>query len=662
MLFLLGLLIPAASCPAGKYKNFDVAIYIPVGVVQRFEDPERLRREWERIRSQLKVDKVYVEVQRDRNVTSDALLEQVKQFFVDQGVEVAGGMALSDGSVGGQFRSFCYTDPEDRKFIQSAAELAARHFDEVIQDDFFFVTTKYDSDIAAKGDRSWTEFRLDLLRDAAENLLIKPAKAVNPNVKMVIKFPNWYEHFQGLGFDLEVEPQLFDGIYTGTETRDPEITDQNLQQYESYLIVRYFENIKPGGNGGGWVDTYSIRYIDRYAEQLWDTLFAKAPEITLFEWSAMGRPIRAGDREAWKDRATSFNFDQMLASYKPPAADSVLAKSEATPAATSRNRNRGRYADFVDDPSQPTIARVAGYSLEQVDPILGKLGRPIGIKSYKPYHSWGEDFLHNYLGNIGIPIDLQPTFPEDANVVLLTESAKFDSEIVAKIKKQLVAGKNVIITSGLLRALQGRGIEDILEVDYTDRKILATDYLAGFGAGAGATLDADEHPQILFPDIRFLTNDSWPIIRALASGRGYPLLLSNRYSRGVLYVWTMPDNFNDLYRLPTAVTSAVKNYVMAGFPVRLDGPSHVALFAYDNDTFVVESFRDEDTDVTVSVLDTSTKRLRNLATNVALNPQPLPPAPDPREFRRRRGPNRERRTSFTIHLPPHSYAAFAAER
>ena len=36
----------------------------------------------------------------------------------------------------------------------------------MIQDDFFFVTTKTDSDIAAKGDRSWTQFRLDLMDDA----------------------------------------------------------------------------------------------------------------------------------------------------------------------------------------------------------------------------------------------------------------------------------------------------------------------------------------------------------------------------------------------------------------------------------------------------------------------------------------------------------------
>ena len=60
---------------------------------------------------------------------------------------------------------------------------------------------------------------------------------------------------------------------------------------------------------------------------------------------------------------------------------------------------------------------------------------------------------------IGIPIDLYPQFPTNANLVLLTESAKFDPDIVAKIKGQLTAGKSVVITSGLLHALQHRGQE-----------------------------------------------------------------------------------------------------------------------------------------------------------------------------------------------------------
>src|SRR5262249_57277515 len=52
----------------------------------------------------------------------------------------------------------------------------------------------------------------------------------NPRVKVIIKYPNWYEHFQGLGYDLDVEAKQFDAIYTGTESRDPYITDQRSEE------------------------------------------------------------------------------------------------------------------------------------------------------------------------------------------------------------------------------------------------------------------------------------------------------------------------------------------------------------------------------------------------------------------------------------------------
>jgi hypothetical protein len=616
-LLAAALLCAPLVCHAGNYTNFSVAVYIPINVVQSFDQPQKLQADWDCIRRQLKVDKVYIEVQRDRRLLSGEQTERVKKFFLDRGVKVAGGMALSDGNIGGQFESFCYTDPQDRAFIKGAAEFAARHFDEVIQDDFFFVSRKNDSDIAAKGDKSWTQFRMELMDDAAENLLVKPAKAVNPKVKMVVKFPNWYEHFQGSGYDLEREPKIFDSIYTGTETRDPIITDQHLQQYESYEIIRYFENIAPGRNGGGWVDTYNLRDLDRYAEQVWDTLFAKAREFTVFEWSAMTQPFENGDRAAWVHLRTSFNYSEM-----------------------------------TNGISTPTWARVAGYSLEQADKFLGELGNPIGVASYKPLHSTGEDFLHNYLGMIGIPIDLRPEFPTNANLILLTECAKIDPDLVAKIQGQLRAGKSVVITSGLLRALQGKGIEDIAEVRWTDRKFLAHKYAGGFGAGDFYTLDGETNADVLFPEIDFLTNDSWPLVRAEANGNGFPLLMLNRYSRGVLYVWTMPDNFNDLYVLPPEVTGAIKNLVIRGFPVRLDGPAQVALFAYDNGAYIVQNFSSAAAEVKLSTLGNETK-LKDLLTGQTLEGK-LPP---PRGWTWQTA-IAEDRVSFTTHLPPHSYAVF----
>ena len=128
------------------------------------------------------------------------------------------------------------------------------------------------------------------MKEAAQSLVVGPAKAVNPKIKVVIKYPNWYEHFPYAGFNLEAEPRIFDGIYTGTETRDPVLTHQHLQTYQSYSIMRYFENVKPGGNGGGWVDPFARITLDRYAEQIALTVLAKAREITLFCFSDLLEP------------------------------------------------------------------------------------------------------------------------------------------------------------------------------------------------------------------------------------------------------------------------------------------------------------------------------------------------------------------------------------
>ncbi len=622
----------AYRASAGGYQNFGVAIYIPVRVVNTFADPALLQSQWDQISSQLKVDKVYIEVQRDRVLADDKLLEDVKKFFTDRGVRVAGGSAFS-ANESDQFSSFCYTDPVDREFVKKTSELAARHFDEFILDDFFFVTTKHASDIAAKGTKSWTDFRLGLMDEAGATLVLKAAKDVNPRIKVVIKFPNWYEHFQGLGFDLDKEPKMFDGIYTGTETRDPVYTDQFLQQYESYQIIRYFENIKPGGNGGGWVDTFGSRYVDRYAEQLWDTMFAKAREMTLFNWDLLLWPARPGERKEWENLPTSFNYNAIAKDYRP--------------------------AGWAA-PATPSWAAVAGASLRQADSVVGKLGAPIGVKSYKPYQSTGEDFLHNYFGMIGIPIDLYPEFPADAKLVLLTESAKFDPEIVGKIKRQLEDGKDVVITSGLLRALKGRGIEDICEVEVSDGKVLASDYSTGFGSGDRTDLGAGERkPPVLFPEVRFLTNDAWGLVSALENGNGYPIMLMDRYAKGVLYVWAIPDNFRNLYALPPGVTGAIKDVLMKDFFVRIDGATQVSLFAYDNNTFVAESFLPNPTTVSVTVQGEYAS-LRNLDTGEVIASY-VPEAPKTL-FRRRGTTDGPKKSHFLVPLMPHSYAAFAVEK
>jgi hypothetical protein len=599
---------PQGTGNAGPFKT---VVYIPVEVTLKMKDPQWLESTWKIIRSQLRVDKVYLETYRSRKLADAALVAEVKKFFAGQGVEVAGAICYSDDD-NGQFASFTYTKPEDRKYVQHVAEMTAKLFDEIILDDFFFANTKKPSDIAAKGKQSWTDFRLKTMDEVSQDLVVGPAKAVNPKVKIIIKFPNWYEHFQGNGYDLAEQSRIFDGIYAGTETRDPVQTDQNLQQYESYEIMRYFDEIAPGRNGGGWVDTFDIRYVDRYSEQLWLTVFGKAREMTLFNYGALLEDAPAGDRP-WKRAASNVSWDKIV------------------------ERSKGK----------PIYASVAGDALDQVKPFVGKLGTPIGIASYRPVHAVGEDFLHNFLGLIGVPIEMYPAFPTQASVILLTEGSAFDPNLVSEIKQQLEAGKTVVMTSGLWRVLQGKGVEDLAEIRYTDERVAVTSFIGAFGAGAGVDIGKSVAP-ILVPHLRFLTNDAWPVVRGIADNNGFPILLMNQYGKGKLYVLTIPDNFTDLYLLPDATLNAIRSYVLGDFAVRFEGPAKVSLFAYDNGTFIVESFRDEPANVTV--LASKASSLKDLVSGEMLAGAEHKP----------RHPAEPAATAFTMTLSPHSYRVFQA--
>lgn len=568
--YLIGFLLVlfAVMVHAQGYKNFNVAIYARAYEVEKMSDLNWLESNWDEISKSLHVDKIYLETHRDLLIVSDETLEKAIKFFKDRGVEVGGGITYTINEMN-NFETFCYSNPEHRKKAQEIAEHTAKHFDDFILDDFFFTSCKCDLCIEAKGEQSWTEFRLELMKNAANDLIINPSKAVNPDVNVIIKYPNWYDHFQGLGFNLDAGPKQFDGLYTGTETRGRS-GNQHLQQYHGYSIFRYFENLKPGKNFGGWVDTGGgTNPLDRYAEQLWLTLFAKSSEITLFDFRQMIGAFPNSGRASWTGGGSNFNFDEMA---KPIE---------------------------LEDGSMftPTkFSRVAGHSFDVVDDVIGAIGNPVGIKSYKPFHSLGEDHLPSFLGMIGIPMDIVPEFPENEEMVLLTEQASVDPDIVEKIKKQLKKGKKVTVTSGFYKAMQGKGIEDIVEMDVTDRKAHVNEYSAGWGGAPG---NAEENKRITIPQVLYLTNDSREVISGLDDTNGWPILHLADYSKGQFYVLTVPDNFVDFYNMPATVLNKLRENIAGSLAVRFEGPSEVSLFVYDNSTFIVESFLDEEVKIKI---------------------------------------------------------------
>lgn len=544
---------------AGNYKNYKVSVYTRAYEVEKMADSEWLESTWNTISSQVKVDRIYLETHRDLLIVPQSTIDAAKKFFKAHGVEVAGGITYTVNERN-NFETFCYTNPEHRKKVQEIAEFTAKNFDEFILDDFFFTDCKCDLCVEAKGDRLWSDFRRDLMTQAGIDLVINPAKKVNKNVKVIIKYPNWYDDFQGLGFDLDRGPKIFDGVWTGTETRDPSGA-QHLQNYESYGIITYFQSISNGRNGGGWVDSGGVNMgMDRYAEQLWLTMFAKAPEMALFDYRQLiGVNLDERYKTPWQGQGTSFDWDEMM---KP-----------------------------VNGVKPTTIARAAGYVFEKIDDIVGQLGNPKGVVSYKAYHTAGDDFLQNYLGMIGIPMDMRSEFPTDQKVVLLTEQAKGDPDLVKKIDAQLRRGGSVVITTGLLEAIPEK-IAQFAEVRVEGHTLV--DDFGRFGK---------PDREFIIPQVSYFTNDTWEIVsagRPLTKGTsGYPILLWGQYSKGRIYVLTVPEDFSDLYHYPAPALNIIRTILGQDLKVRLEGPSMVSLFVYDNDKAIVESFLDEPVTVTV---------------------------------------------------------------
>jgi hypothetical protein len=515
-----------------QYQSFKLAIYCPAGSFQGLSRRE-LEQDIAFFGRHLRVSKLYLESHRGGMSIGVEELRELKRFFESYGFETAGGITTT---LPPEYRPgfertagvVCYTDPASRDKLRAEVEVAASVFDEIILDDFFFTNCTCDQCIEQRGERTWEDFRLELMTEVSRNLIIRPAKAVNPRVKLVIKYPNWIESFAGTGYDTADQPPLFEGVYTGTETRDPSITQQNIPRYASYSLLQWLEAVKPGGNGGGWFDAFDCSSIDQYLEQAYLTVLGKARELTLFSYRLHRDSV-----------------------YVPPL----------------------------------------GFQLEKLDRLAVELGHPVGVTAYHPHHARGEDHLADYLGMLGVPIAPTPHFPEASrgSALLLTAAATRDADVLGKLEAFLVKGGRAVVTSGFVERLHHRGIERLTTLRPTGRSLEIRRYAVDTTI---CTFDEffSARDGIVFPVLEFDTNATWQCIVGFAGETNLPILTLDRYNRGELFVLTVPHNPADLERLPASVLTRLRRVLSLGLPACLQGPAQAGLFLYDNDTLVVESF------------------------------------------------------------------------
>lgn len=511
----------------GKYRNFKLVIYCTAQSMVRITE-EELTEQLAFFKKYTGCDKVYLEPYRDGLMIPDDQLRMVKDFFLSKGIEVSGALTTTcedlceaDAEKQRLGGTYCYTNQAMRERLVKTVRYTARHFDEFIIDDWFFTGCTCEECRKARGNRSWEDFRTSLLAEVSRELIMKPAKEENPNCRVIIKFPNWSEAYQESGYQPAVQRNIFDAIYTGTETRDTRHSDQHLPKYCSYSLMRLMENYAPGKNGGGWFDPYGCYPMELYGEQAYLTAFARGREICQFCWGSL-------------------------------------------------YRNR--------------VVTPIGLQLEEIDHMLDQAGACTGIPCYLPPNAQGEDHLEDFLGMLGIPMDPTPDFPSHRKIVFLTVQALKDPEIIPKLTQFVADGGKAVVTSGFFIGALGKGIEELSSIRYRGRRFSTDTFIED---GMFAPNNLRSRHSLTFPLLEHRNNTTWALSKGVVGEENYPLILRDCYGKGKLITLAIPDEYGLLYGLPKEILGVIRSQFTEEIPYRLDGPSQVSMFSYDNDVLAL---------------------------------------------------------------------------
>ncbi|OHB73762.1 MAG: hypothetical protein A2Z25_00770 [Planctomycetes bacterium RBG_16_55_9] len=368
------------------------------------------------------VTHVFIESFRDNYTAERDALLHAKSRFQAEGFDVSGCVTTTNvgkPSTGWNLIS-CYTDKKTQERLQQIFEYAASMFDEIMIDDFLFCDCRCDECKAARGDRSWADYHCDLMVSVSRERILGPAQAVNPNVKIIIKYPQWYDDFHNRGYEVSRETADYDRIWVGTETRDYDNQRWGGKvQYEAYYIMRWLGEIGGAKTGGGWFDPFGTTE-DTYVEQARQTVLADAKEMLLFCYGALLRGTGPANVEKLR-------------------------------------------------------AEIPGLF------VLAELvrGKPLkGIMAPKPPNSdaYNEQYVFDFIGMLGLPLAPAATIKADAEAAFFPVHALKDPAFADKLQRMLAANKPVLITDGLAKRLPGLNLENknltILKVNGNPRSLL----------------------------------------------------------------------------------------------------------------------------------------------------------------------------------------------
>jgi hypothetical protein len=380
------------------------------------------------------ITRVFIESFRDGYYADRESMIRAKERFLKEGFDVAGCVTtvkVGKPSSGGWDMTSCYTSKKSTDELEKIFKETASIFDLIMIDDFLFTECTCEDCIAARGDQTWSEFRCDLMVNTSREHILKPARAVNPGVKIIIKYPLWYDSFQDRGYEVVRESKDFDYTWIGTETRDYDydVRPGGEAQYNAYFISRWINLVSGGKNGGGWVDALGTT-PKFYLEQVRQTVLGNEREIMLFHYGS------------YQDKTNEYDG-------KPgtPLADIDAFRKEL--------------------PGLFELAKIV-----KDKPISG-----IHIPKLPNSEPLNEQYIFSFLGMLGLPLVPDNKINTSATSAIFTVHALKEPGLSGKLQTMLNEGKHVMITDGLALLLSNQKLLDnknltVLKVGKNPKKLL----------------------------------------------------------------------------------------------------------------------------------------------------------------------------------------------
>jgi len=284
------------------------------------------------------ITKVYIESFR-KVFIEQKHLEKLRDFFEEEGFEVDGcvtpvGFPKPDSKYA---EVGCMTHLPNLELLEEIFKRTAKVFDTIMIDDFLFTSCECEDCRKDAGGRSLADYHADIMHEVSLERIIKPAKEINPNCKLIIKYPCWYDIFyhgwNNGGYDVIRQTEIFDLIWAGNETREPdsEYWGRSPQTQAAYMMrwdIKLGEKYKTPCPGG-WYDHFSTR-PPTYLEQARNTILGGARESLLFCYKQLHETKDgAADVAILREELEGLHKLAYLIEGKKPAGVSVPKKPNA---------------------------------------------------------------------------------------------------------------------------------------------------------------------------------------------------------------------------------------------------------------------------------------------------------------------------------------------